>query len=422
MPRKYVRVADRVEQVATGMSPHLADVLEQRTRKNEETMERIIAAFSSAGSADEWYIKVHRISGNNRHGFGEPYLFTMSPDELDGIHDKLRDEYGSGRYRCRAYQNRGLVNSFEVEVEAQVEPERLQRIPELVRPAETASIAQMIELSGQKLLLSFEQRLAAATPIATAAIDPMAMFTQFAGLMTAMKGLMPDPPAQNLDVLIRGIELAKEFGGSAGGETGLMDVVRELVKSPVIENVLGNMAAARGMVLPAPQQPPPAAAPARLMLPANPTPVMPVSGPNHQAMPQGDVNNFVAQQLNTLVALAAAGTDPALLAETVYDNLPDATLEYIVTSQNILAELAQIDPRVGNHKIWFQHLLAAIKQIDTEAQADEAPGTADGNVPDSGGASGNGPDAAGNAQHHPAIQDQPGHTGTGRKVGAKAAA
>lgn len=422
MPRKYIKVADRVAMMAAGTEPHLAEALEERTRRNEETMARIMSSFNASGEEDSWYVKVYRVLGNNRERFGEAYLFTIAPDELP-IEDRLRDIHGSGRYRGRAYQNGKMMASFEIDIEALIEPVRYQPpSADLPKSGEATSFAQQLEQSNLRMMEMIEKRFAAVAPIAAPPVDPMAQMTQFVGLFTAMKGLMPEPPAQNMDLILKGIELARDFGAS--GETGLMDIIKEVVKSPMIENALAGMATARpgGLAIAAPAAPhlAPAVAPPP-MLPANPTPIMPAAGPNHQAMGQNDVNQFVAQQLNTLVALAAAGTDPALIAENVYDNLPDATLEYIVTSPTIIAELTQMNSLVGNHVTWFQHLLDAVKRIDNEVQ-NEAPGPGDGNVSDIGGAARDGGNPPGNAEHHPPVQNQPANKGAIGKARPKAAA
>jgi hypothetical protein len=423
MPSKYVRVKDRVAAIAAGTDPRLSEVLDERTRKNEETMQRIVAAFGSSDSVDRWEIRVYRVFGNNRERFGESYLFTISPDELP-IYDRLRDVHGSGRYRGRAYKNGVLENSFEIDIEAVNEPPRNvpapAETPAISKPGEALTLLQALEQSNMRMMEFFERRLAQLAPPQPPP-DPMAAMTQLATLMTTMKSLMPEPPAQNLDILLKGMELAKDFGGG-GGDTGFLDIVKELVRSPLVENALTNAAASRGLVQPSavPAIAPPAVRP---ILPANATPVMPTSGPNHQAMGQNDVNEFVAAQLNTLVMLAGARSDPALIAETVYDNLPDATLDYIVSSENIIAELAAIDPRVNQHVVWFQHLLTAVKRIDAEEQGNaEAVGPADRNIPDSGGVAGNGADARGDAGDHPPVQSQPDHKGAVRKAGAKATA
>lgn len=348
----------------------------------EKTVEDVLSAFNAGPEEDNWHVTVHLVTGTNRRGGTEPYLFTCAVEELP-IQERLLRDYGTGKYRARVFRNGRGFKTFTVDILAP---------PNSVKPADSQPWMAAIEASHNRLLQIIEPLAMRVSPPAPAQ-DPVDMMAKMLGMMTSLRTLIPEPAAGGgMEMFTKGMELAasmaEKMGGSNSGETGILDIIKEVVRSPQVGEViagLANRGAVQGAPAPGFQQQP--MQPARLAAPP-----IPVAPPNPGGMTQEQSLHLVNQQIAYLISRAQHGSDPQLYAEFVLDNVPQGMIPQLLGNPNILAELQMVNPAMAHHLPWFNRLLEAIKEM---AQSE----TEEGNEFDASG---------GPANHHDNHPGRPG--------------
>lgn len=362
------------------------DENESAQEKNSiEIQDDIVALFGQTGE-DRWDIRVYRIVGNHKQGGGELYLFCVTPDELP-IEDRIRDERGGGAYRIRVFKNRRPFTNFRVDIEEQEKP------PEQIKTGggDASSIVAAINEANTRFMESMRTML---QPIAPAAGGTVSQFKEMVELFKLMQPAAAAVPTieSSLAILQQGIELGKSVAGG-GSDTSALGVFAEIMKNPAIGTAIGNLAM---KAAPGPGATPGAhvaqqggngAATIQRTMQAAP-PTMPSNVP----MDQNAVTALINSHIAYLVSRAVNGSDPALYAEYVLDNLPGPTIEVLLASPNVIGELAQINGAVGNHVVWFQNLLNEIRAMVEAGTDDSANGPSD----DTGRPGGNAGDASPN--------------------------
>lgn len=333
----------------------------------DSTIAGITAEFDADENAVDYLIKVYRIKEKTGK---MAWLFNITPDELP-IMDRLRDEYGSGLYRTRIYKNKKLYRTLGYEIEAsrtarmnylsQAPENKTSEITLLINALQSQQTAQLNQL--KELMMQFAGRQASP-------INPMEMMSSMMNAMIQMKTFMT--PATNtapvmgvekyMEMFLKGIEISKDIGGG-GGETNLLDVVRDLVKSDWISKAIDATAAQS-----APQPPP---APHTLPAPGG-IKQSPVSQPPVNKTPGDEtvlksmmIRNYVGQ----LVERAERDSDPELYAAFILDNVPEELIKEYIVREDLIAELSKINPKVSEHVDWFMELREAINSMfenDTE--------------------------------------------------------
>lgn len=339
-------------------------------RENEDTEAMILAEFGQSPDNVAWSVKVYRAA---QKGEPEPYLFTCSPNEFPII-DKLRDEYGTGKYRVRVFVNNRVHKYFTVSVEAR----RTATAPVAPAPAPVSDgLAAALERQTALLERLINQRN---TPVPQ--VNTLEMITGVLGAISQVKNLFgpatPPGPENAIELFMKGIEAAKELGGGERGSTGLMDIVRDLLKSPIVEKMIEGAAANINVPHTAPalplqpgigeipqpivstQQPPPQA----------PTQQPPTNGDAiHQQAPSPENDPRLigmVHNIRYLATKAAANADVELYADWVLDNVPRDLLAQMIADPNALATLSAAVPEARPYVGWFGQLLALVKEILTE--------------------------------------------------------
>jgi hypothetical protein len=210
------------------------------------------------------------------------------------------------------------------------------------------------------------------------------MLTTLLGAIGQIKGLFGQPaasgPENAIDLFMKGIEAAKELGGGGKGETGLMDIVRDLLKSPIIEKMIDGVATAATAAGNAPRmvtsQPGIGETPVVSGMPPTPQ-TQPQQPPtngettNQQVQPPGDDPRLIAMTHNIryLATKAAANADVELYADWVVDNVPRDLLIQMVNDPNALTMLATVVPEARPYTGWFAQLLSLVNDTLTEEAA-----------------------------------------------------
>ena len=317
-------------------------------------------------------VKVYRVVENKAE---LAWLFDCTPAELP-ILQKLRDEYQGGRFECRVYRNNRIYKRVKVVVEAPLKPKDEPRKSDIAEILAAVSAQQDRQFNQLK-----ETMMQIVGKPTTPQPSQIEMMTGMMALMMSMKNFV-SPPAQEsfgaekmMDLLLKGMEIGRESGG--GGETGLMDIAKELIKSPL----LGSLAQAA--TNPVPQLPRPVT--------VNKIPIAVNKSSVPLPLPQGENmhNPIIVHNLKKLIEKAEKDSDPVLYAEFILDNVPQSMVEQYIAREDLIDYLSSIDSRVNNHKEWFTELRDhIIGVLTTPDETEETDSTADHHLDNSENATG----------------------------------
>jgi hypothetical protein len=197
---------------------------------------------------------------------------------------------------------------------------------------------------------------------ATPQPSQMEMMTSMMMLMKSMKDFVAPPQTgggdKMIEMLIKGMELGRESGG--GSETGLMDIVKELVKSPL----LGSLAQAATSL---PQMTPPQTR-QQISAPQK-TGTIPAQPPTQSQQETTIMHNpVIVHNLKKLIEKAEKDSDPILYAEFILDNVPQSLVQQYIMREDLIEYLSSIDPRVNDYREWFielrDHIIAVLTSPD----------------------------------------------------------
>lgn len=320
---------------------------------------------------------------------GHDFLFDCDLDEYEftQLLAKLRDEYGSGRYRLIARDGNGayLFNRGVTVRAPKPKPsepgtnpqpnasDMFDRFARIMDQQEQRMEARMQRFMGNNksggmfgdgssmenfaMMFGMVQKMAEIFSGNSKPIDIVKEFQRMAELRDTMRGMF-------------------DLDGGGGGK-GLHDTMTEALK------IFGPMLVEGAKQT---RQGPPRRDPARLESPqAQPQP----RKPNPSERPaMTDEQKAFAQRVNLLVNLAAAGTNPETIADSVLDQTTDddlPALKAFVEAPDVLEKMAAINPAVNQFSQWFATLRDSLRDYfqneylqsepdgDTLAPSDASP-------------------------------------------------
>ncbi len=319
----------------------------------------LLNALADLGQTDnDAKVNVYRadaIKGNR----GGAFLFSCSPDEFSL--EKLRDEYGGGNYRVHVRANGGLVANKLVAVE---EPKNKPALPQAQIAAD---VMQPITAMTQAMITGFEN-LGKLIIQSQQPKESRADMLRELLLYKEIFGASNQPQVNPLEFVKQGIDLAKELGAGGGKETGTMDVMMQLLDTfgkPIAETIANAQAQQR---LNPPQVQPVVSAP-QLTNNAVIAPVPASAAVMTESQPvqlDGDTMQAMRGYLDFLIAQAQAGNDVYTYAGMVLDSAPTEQIDQFIDRPDWLNYLAQFQPEIRNHELWFTQLRDAIKELLTD--------------------------------------------------------
>jgi hypothetical protein len=328
------------------------------------------------------------------------YCTTLAGEEM--TMERLQDELGPGTYAIRVRLPGGkFAGSDRVQIAdlpKHRQPAPLAAAPVVSQPAPAGGGELGVVLAAMQrgteaqisMLTSLVQSLInKPTP---AGADTLDVIEKLAPLLKPEKS---DGGADAVKMLLQGIELGKDLGGS-GGEAGFADVFMKGL------DTIKTVAATQPQPRPSARRAGPAAGtvPAQ-ELPNNPSPpAAVVAQPKREVNPMLRVLQWIKNQTVMLCHQAARQKDPELYAELFLDNLPDGLTEEMVMERmqkpDAIDELATINPMVLQYREWFEQfrdevieLLQPTEDADEESEEAEAGGQVIEHEPE-GGAEGGG--------------------------------
>jgi len=348
MARKLARVEQEIEEAIE--IPAVAE-------RDDDVIAALESELDGLSGSNGAYVNVYRLV----QGKPDAYLIRLAPEDFSI--ESIKQQYGGGVYRIRAYrrnelrQSRIFRNDIVNIAEAPKEPEKpIAPQPPDVLPALIAALQDGFARLGAIIVEarpreSEEQML-----------NKMLVYKQL--FSSAPTGPTSPPMTEMLGAVKEVLALSntmREYSGN--GEGGGPDGMSVLMKAmdtfgkPLVEGVM------------AAQQ---AQAQAQAMPPA-PGPVLPAPAPQAQpsTQPKSEadmIKTVVRMYLGELVNAAAGKGDVNLYADVILDRVPDATLDELVMPADWFERMVRIQPAVAQHREWFTQLRGIVYEVLTSPE------------------------------------------------------
>ena len=317
----------------------------------------------------------------SKPGERDAYCMDYTRDNLSL--ESIREVFGGGTYKITTYgPGSRYIRGGQCRVTIAELPKSAQSAQPVTPSADLAAILAAAKGDNSSLALMmkmFEQQGAMLTALLSRPpVAPTGPTTlEILQMIREMNQAAPKSGESGaVDLLLRGIELGKEFAG--GGDESMLGLAGKGIDMlrPLIE---------RG-AQPASAQPAARSGPAQASLPA-PEPAAKTQ-PATETDPMLRQLNWLRQQTVMLCHQAARGKNPELYAEVLLDNLPDFVtqddLRERLKDPGAVAQLAQLNADVAKYAPWFEELRKSILEFLTPDDMQEfapGPGGHDGDDP-----------------------------------------
>jgi len=364
MAEKQPRNRTKTRTLAAEGEELLDDVVDV-TEEPDSIEHELDGVLAHVDEDEQVEVRVHRLTPP---GQANKFIDAFLPSDFSL--EALRNKWGGGEYKI-TLMALGSEGPPKIITYRKIAIESLPDAPETPQNqvAGLDSILTFMKASLEKqadksdrlmelMLTAFAGNRAPAAP----AVDPMAIQQSTLAMMVSMKEFMGGNKSEgnNLDALMRGIELANELGGSKG-EAGSTDVLMAAIKefgAPLMQLAQQEKEAQTVKNLGKPRL-----------------------GSDKQTQKQSAVSTQPAgddpmlmwkMQLKFLTAQAAANRDPVLYANMVYDQVGlDQVRQFFVNVPDPLGELIKIQADVANHREWFSDLIVELREIVAEVTEPE---------------------------------------------------
>ena len=334
----------------------------------EDELNEILSEIDADDDDISYKVSVSRDGEGNKVG---PHLFDCSIGEVDGLKDRLRNNYGSGKYQIRVYKNKKLYRRKILWLEAPKEPETNPQNSQI------ADLSAMMQRQNEQMMNLMQKR----SP--TEQTDPTAMMASVLTSMEKMMSLfMPKQTAQKdpIDMLLKGMELAQGFEKGGDGNKNVFDAITSLANSELgkaaVEQLQKNQAGENSY----PQNPymqRPQAIRQNPEAPINPEPVSPPhphTNPNteQKPLPRGligipvEILHQINEQINFWDFKAKNNSAPELWAEVAVDTYEPEVVKMILDRPDLKEIVLYFCPAAEQNFDWFEALKKEAMAILTE--------------------------------------------------------
>jgi hypothetical protein len=308
----------------------------------DSELDQVTSEFGKDKNDVQLKIKLHRVL--ERKGERE-WLFDILPSELP-IMDRVKDEYGGGKYEASLFKNGKLFRKFNFNI---ANP-RASFVPKS-NSSDINTLVSLLNAQEEKRFNQLKELMISNKPAPP--FNMMEMMTGMVALMVNMKNLLPSSVASNssgdIELLLKGMEIMKEFsGGGEGKETNMMDIIKELIKSPLLEKAIEGASAVVSNI------------PTNAV---NPALAKPAADIPPQTTGDSSMNPIIKSYLNQLIKKAASNSDPELYAAFILDNVPESTVREYLLRDDLMAVITSVNPQAAQYSEWFSELKNNITEI-----------------------------------------------------------
>lgn len=324
-----------------------------------------------------------------RTGRGVQRAYVFKCDAASFSLDVLRDKYNGGEFQLFITRDGVLWKNRTVTIEP---PQAVRDpVPPQAQPVDALALLREDLRKQNEAVTAVLRTLAAPPPPPRPFLEGVNIMELVQGAGVLLNLLRPPAPAAPstdtyVNALMKGIELAREVKAEGGdGDTSLMGVVKEMLRSPLLATAIQATAAqAQAQAAPAPraapqlpQRPkPPAATPPKPAAAVAPSPTESFAGET--------VDPLLKMYVGVLVNKAAAQADTGMYADLILDNLNEDQLNQLLDAQPSPVDwIATINSDVLNYRPWFETLIAEVASamIDADDVDGDPPAVASSGLP-----------------------------------------
>ena len=340
-------------------------------KDNSQAEDDILQEFNADPDGVNFKIKISKVDPTSKNWAD---CFFCSPEDFP-IVERLRTEYGAGTFKALVYKNGKLHRNLTYHVAPKIGvPE-----PSAVEPTgPIAEVAQLLKTQNEQMAAFMQGQSPSAPPA-----NPMEMFTSMMAAMASAKEIFgpaqtkPANPLENMEILIKMMELTRDMNGG-GGDTGVYDVLKELVKGPLGEQMGQQLKHTPALQGPQNPQLPQNHQPLKVSEPTvTDAPTDGAAPPAYQNAPTssdivpkipegllGLPDHLLAQiqqQILFWADRAKAGSDPALYADLAVDTYEPLMLTALVNREDLKEIAIYFDAEIEKHWPWFESLKREIE-------------------------------------------------------------
>lgn len=300
--------------------------------------------LAELGSSSDAIVRVYESTGQGRR---LEYLFECAPEEFS--FDKLRDEYGGGDFRIHVRRPgvRGLLANRLISIKRTKKPEMGPQFP--VNQITPEQITDAINRGLSEAL----SRLIPLLQPQSKPIDPTELEDRFMQRMVTMKELFTQPSGGmgNIDLFIKGLEMAKDFGHVPVGDAGLPDLLIEAVRTfgKPLADIVSKQAAM-------PQAAPQVVGPRML------TPAPTVKAGEKVAIEDNELGPILPY-VTFLLVQAGRERDPEIYANLFLDQVDISVAEKYINRADLLESIIKIRPEAEQHRAWLSEFLTLAREL-----------------------------------------------------------
>ena len=331
----------------------------------QERIENEINAEINAATGDVRHkVKVYQIDPK---GNDMDFLFDLMGESTEGLAERLRDEYGTGKYLARVYRDDGDGKGFIMRRTRAFRVKAPKQAVVAAPPPDHGGSALVAAVSQQGQIL---QALVAQLSQMKAVPSQQMDFNGIAALITAVGSLQPKTQQSEnpLKMITEVLSIAREIGDS-GREKGMFDILGDVLQSPLFAKAVEGAQQQQPQIqrqqrpqIPSPQNQPATGSVKTSMeaSPSNPSP----------APSQNEDEQKFAQLLALLITRAMNNSDPYLYADFVEDMVGKEAIKGLLLLPDPVGALASYNPTVTTYRGWFVSLVEALTDQGEEEQED----------------------------------------------------
>lgn len=366
-------------------NPDTPGVIDDNPLLEDDTdfAESCMSEFNASPEETRWRIKAYRVP--TIRGEPEAFLFDMRRDEIEAVVTKLRDEYGTGKYHIRIYAGNRLRKRFTIAVEQS----RQAPVATQIQRESFSEIMQAIH-ANQNQMRDMVRELVTARAVAPE--NNRNPINDLRGLSEIIRNLQPPAvttPQMDMtafmatmaNMFTSGMEVAA-MGNRGGGETGFMDIAKELISKLPFEDLMKAFQRPPPIPQQLPQPIPPripqvasAVAPDGAMArQAADAPSVSASDKFAQPAPIPEGMEQFRAYLHMLSERAAQDKDWSIYGDLLLEEFDRKLIQQMVSQPNVLDMFDSVEPACKPWRPWFVELLGHIKLRLAQDASLDSPG------------------------------------------------